>query len=128
MSHDLENFDWVKARAECSLFGIFLRLRSNAEEDVANANEIFKDIHRRFGFVSDAKSFTVFEDVSPRRNVTFKLNADNISVSNGRGKEQFSATLTLNKDRECRLLVGEEEMDLWFFRKKALEALFFLEP
>ena len=42
-----------------------------------------------------------------------------------RDKLICSATLTLNRLGKCRLLVNEEELTQWQFRRMALEKLFF---
>jgi hypothetical protein len=128
----MTDFDWVKARSECSLVAAFIRLKKNIRSDVEAANQLYKDIHRKFGIiVHDGGTFAVYEDAIPHQNVTFKLNESRISVSgecDGQDEVKFFATLTLNKDKKCMLLVGGDELEEWQFRKRALEAIFFLEP
>jgi len=125
----MSDFDWVKARAECSLVAAFIRLEKSCQKDVDAANGLFKP--RKFGLLThDPNSFSVYEDVQPQRHLTFKLSKSQIAVvkrRDGREDEQFSATLTINKDKQCRFLVGSDELEEWQFRKKALEPLFFLE-
>jgi hypothetical protein len=124
----MTDFDWVKARSECSMTKMFMRLKADVEEDVEAANLLFKGTGVKFGFTPNAASFTVYQDVIPLKEVSFTLNQYNISVGDGREKIKFSATLTLNKDKQCRFLLGTEELEGWQFRKKALELLFFSEP
>jgi hypothetical protein len=66
--------------------------------------------------------------VIPLKEASFTLNQYHISVGDGREKTNFSATLTLNKDKQCMFLVGNKELEGWQFRKQALELLFFSEP
>lgn len=125
----MSDFDWVNARAECSLVAAFIRLEKSIKDDTAAANQHFKD-HRKFGVVTlqDGNSFSVYEDVQPPRHISFKLSESRISVvrrCDGGENIQFSATLTINKDKQCRFLVAGEELEEWQFRKKALEPLFF---
>jgi hypothetical protein len=40
-------------------------------------------------------------------------------------KEKCIATLTLNNEGECRLLVNGQELEEWQFRKMMWEELFF---
>ena len=44
-------------------------------------------------------------------------------MHDGADKLMFDATLTLNDKGECRLKIGEKELDFWQFRKLALEDL-----
>jgi hypothetical protein len=124
----MSDFDWVNARAECSLVAAFIRLEKSIKDDTAAANQRFKD-RRKFGVtIQDSNSFSVYEEVQPPRHITFKLSESQISVvkrCDGREDIQFSATLTINKDKQCRFLVEGEELEEWQFRKKALEPLFF---
>ena len=48
-----------------------------------------------------------------------------IVVVDENDKELFSASVTVNNDKECVVVVGDEELEQWQFRKKALETLFF---
>jgi len=126
----MARFDWVNARAECSLVAAFIRLEKSAEKDTDAANQLFKE-SRKFGVIShDGSSFSVYEDVKPQRHITFKLGESQISIvrRHGAGEDlQFSATLTINKNRECLFLIDSEELEEWQLLKRALEPLFFLE-
>lgn len=125
----MSDFDWVTARADCSLVAAFIRLEKSIREDTDTANQRFKD--RKFRVtIQDSSSFSVYEEVQPPRHITFKLSESQIAVvkrCDGREDIQFSATLTINKDKQCRFLIGSEELEEWQFRKKALEPLFFLQ-
>lgn len=125
----MSDFDWVKARGECSLVAAFIRLEKSTQEDVDAANQLFEKMRRKFAVIThDENSFSVYEDVQPKRHFTFKLSESHISVvkrRDGRDNVLFSATLTIDKDKQCRFLLGSEELEEWQFRKKALEPLFF---
>ena len=121
----MTDFDWVDARADCSVTNVFVRLKADTGEDVDAENRFFRGTGRKFALVPGPTSFIVHQDIVPPRSITFLLSEEKISASDERGREQLSATVTLNKDKQCRLLVNGEEMEEWQFRKKALERLFF---
>lgn len=107
---------------------MFMRPKADVEEDVKAANLLFKGTGVKFGLTPNVTSFIVYQDVIPLKEVSFTLNQYNISVGDGREKTNSSATLTLNKDKQCMFLVGNKELEGWQFRKQALELLFFSEP
>lgn len=125
----MADFNWVTARAQCSIISVFLRLKKGVQDDIEAANSVFKDTGREFRIVPDVTSFTVYQEIIPprRESISFSLNDNNteICVRDEGGTPKFSATVTLNKDKEYRLLVGNDEMEEWRFRQKALEKLFF---
>jgi hypothetical protein len=122
-----ENFNWVKARADCSLAQMFKKLEFGVREDVNAANEQRSpsDLHI-FSMVTDAGCFSVIRESSIALPVSieFYLGSGGIKVSSG-GQEKFVATLTLNNDGQCRFKVNEEELQNWHVRRMALEDLFF---
>jgi hypothetical protein len=126
----MADFDWVNARADCSLVAAFIRLEGNATKDADIATKLFKE-RRKFKVIPrDGNSFSVYEEVQPQRHVTFKLSETQISIvkRHGGGEDvQFSVTLTIDKNKECRFLIEGDELEEWQVRKKALEPLFFLE-
>jgi archaellum component FlaG (FlaF/FlaG flagellin family) len=126
------DFDWVKARAECSRQVVFEQLRLGAKHDAATRTEMLLKKNASFGFcvVSHNSSFSVLMqgDISELRSIVFTLTADGISVQDGSGKPIATATLTLNDDGDCRLEVEGKELDFWQFRKMALHDLLFGNP
>jgi hypothetical protein len=59
------------------------------------------------------------------RTISFIRSPNSIGVIDDAGKEICVATLTITKERECRLLVNGDELTEWQFRKMVLEPLFF---
>jgi hypothetical protein len=127
LSNLMPEFNWVRARAECSIINAFMRLKLAIRKDVDTANEIFRGTGTKFEIVHDATSFTVYQETSPPRSISFSLNDVNslIEVGSEKGTD-FSVAITLNKDRQCNFLLADgEELDEWQFRRKALEKFFF---
>jgi 16S rRNA U1498 N3-methylase RsmE len=81
----------------------------------------------RFALVPSANSFVVVREDQTGHTVSVKFarSGNEISVLNDDGSIRFKATVTINNDRECRLLVNGQELEEWQFRKMALEPLFF---
>jgi hypothetical protein len=121
--HKPENFDWVTARAKCTSAAMFTKIRMLIEGDIDEIRQINSMF---FHFVSAKENrFAVVGKMDiVQKSVIFVLENDQIVVSTP-DAHLFSATVTLSNDGECRLKVSGEEYDLWQFRKKALEDLFF---
>jgi hypothetical protein len=121
----LSQFDWVKARAACSLYKVFEELKRSVNDDVLAINaEQCKGQPARFFFeVESDKKFLVFCETASG-SIDFVCSDTGITVF-GYGKSQFTATITLNKDGQCKLRVGSEELEQWQVRRMALEDLFF---
>jgi hypothetical protein len=124
----MADFDWIKARAACSLQVLFKQLQVAVEGDVAAANELPNNVR------SDAK----FE-VSPRegrfvvtrqhdddgvRAVKFILEKAQIVVDKGAGVS-FTAKPSLNTEGVCKLRVHSTDLELWQVCRMALEDLIF---
>ena len=125
MSND---FDWVTARHNCSIVSVFKSLEVAAEENVRTRNSLkSQNDHFRFTFQpQQSESFFVQRQTSNSiLYIVFNLRDSFISVCNKSGKELFRAIPTLNNDRECRLKVNGEELEIWQVLRKALESLFF---
>jgi hypothetical protein len=121
------DFDWITAREQCSVLHAFLKLRADVEQDVNNANKVFRESRRRFGFTPAPESFTIYEDRIPPRHISFTLNDTNtlISVSDENDKHKFDITVTLNKEKQCVFVIDGEELEGWQVRKRAIEPLLF---
>jgi hypothetical protein len=126
-----ENFDWVRARAACSLFQFFEKLKLQIEEDVKARNAISpQQPQYKFSIVNAGNNgFSVLIEGTSEWNrihdsVRFTISNDKISVFTIGGL-MFDATVTLCDDGECRARIGGQEYDSWQLRKKALEELFF---
>ncbi len=129
----MSDFDWVTARAGCSLKQVFDNLRLGVQADVETRQKL-REHHEGFGylqsfsFASKASRFSASVDYQASRgSVIFVLLADRIAVLDENNEELFNATVTLNNEKQCMLVVEKEEMEEWQFRKKALEVLFFSE-
>jgi|ERR1035441_10692669 hypothetical protein len=124
-------FDWVRARKACSVSQVFENLRLSVKGDVETRQALREKVEglsysESFQFSSKADRFSAYVDfVRSRRAVIFVLYDDRIAVLDDNDKELFAATVTLNKEKQCVLVVKGEEMEEWHFRKKALELLFF---
>jgi len=122
----LDSFDWVSERATCSLLKVYEKLRLEVENDVKTRNSLRPNqIEYEFQLVTSNKSFAVILDAHRfHHSVTFLLVDKYIDVQ----KEDtlmFRATVHLNNEGDCVLIIGTEEHTLWQVRKKALEQLFF---
>ncbi|MCX6537440.1 MAG: hypothetical protein NT151_00695 [Acidobacteria bacterium] len=120
-----DDFDWVTARHQCSVGIIFERLRVRTSADVALRNKRLESEREvaPLTVTTDGASFSVLR--GPTRVVRFMLRGETIDVSDEKIQTVMEATLTLNDAGECRLRVGDEELLLWQFLKRALETLFF---
>ena len=127
-------FNWGTARNACSVAAMFLQLRDEVQGDVNQAKDAFKGSGRSFDFKKGRDKFTVFEGIRPLRTVSFSLNDTHTAIlveqdnGDGRESESFQVMLTLNKEKQCRYLLGTDELESWQLRKRALERLFFTIP
>ncbi len=125
------DFDWVTARAKCSAFDMFVRLRELAQRDATRRNVCpepttpsdrfrFHDSEDRTRF-----AFSIWDRAgTTRRGTDFLLDGDVIRIQPTEG-EAFEATVTLTDEGDCKLLVGNEVRDLWQVLRRALEPLLF---
>jgi len=124
----LQNFDWVNARADCSLLPVFRKLELDCGDDVAAMNKRSEANGSQARFLSqsnDAKTqFWVFGNIDSSLLVKFVLFADRIEVATP--SQTFAISLTLDNDGKCKLRVNDGEvLDQWQLRKLVLEDLFF---
>ena len=119
------NFDWVKARAECSVNVVFKSICVGIENDVAARNAL-PGVGSPFVAKYEGDELIVFKNIQRSPFFTFRQTENGIEVINGHTKAvRLSASLTLNDDGECRLKIGDKECEFWQFRRRALEELFF---
>lgn len=127
----MAEFDWVTARANCSLGLMFERLKGEIEEDVKKRQEIRPktEFGNYYGFRVDMNqsriSVLLEGNGIQRQSIVFYLKKDCIEIVDGSATSKFKATATLCDDGECRLKVNDQERELWQVRKLALEDLFF---
>jgi hypothetical protein len=123
------DYDWVAARAACSPLNMLSLLKADAEKNVAAIKAATKAEGREI-FLSvfdNGHSFGVVRRTHVGEiGVRFTLYRDEIAVeSQGVDVGPFTATLTLDDDGDCRLLVGGQMLDRWQVLRRALEPLFF---
>lgn len=122
------NFDWVTVRHECSLGLMFIRLRQGAETDVATRDRIEETGKKqyRFRLENQGRTFVVYREGPSFKAIEFSIDDKEIAALSTHDKSvDLRATLTLNDDGDCKLLVNADELYEWQFRKRALERLFF---
>lgn len=124
-----EFYDWVSDRAKCNAIDMFLALKADAERDVKSRNAISPaDAQYAFRVKSFAEGrFTVTLDWNQGpTTVEFLLDGQEIRIRDGgETVDAIVATVTLNNDKECRLVVKGEELERWQVRRMALERLLF---
>ena len=130
----LGEFDWVNARADCSLLSVFLKLQSECQADVERVNKRLslsdsREVKPHFCIEANEANnqFWAFGSSDPRSIVKFFLREDRIEVTTL--SETLSVTLTLNNEGRCKLRVnGAQELDQWQLRNLVLADLFFTRP
>ena len=115
-------------RFACSIHAVFEKLRLGVKCDVETRQQLREDSEGR----SDAKFTFTSSDTSFAASIrgcfrTFTLQQNHILVTNEKNRELMNATVTLTDDKDCRLAVGQEVLEEWQFRKRAMESLFFDE-
>lgn len=122
----MDQFDWVKARAECCMFNVFVKMKAEIEADIETRMEQLKGYARLIKLVpTGAESFavTLTGNGLTSRSVSFAKVGETIVIRDG--DVSTVASLTLNDAGECRLKVGDLERDSWQIRRTALGGLFF---
>ena len=126
-----EQLDWVHARFECSLVRVFKELEQGVREDIGIAQSLVPERSQtKFDIVKAASArFSAIRVDDPMKasahSVDFACGNGKITVYNDKDEIMFAATLTLNNEGKCRLIVNDEELTQWQFRQRALEKLFF---
>jgi hypothetical protein len=125
-----DKFEWVKARSECLLPTVFKELEQGVREDVDAAQSLVPPRSElKFSFAKAAtRSFSAVRVDDPMRGISrsvdFLCAKDKIEAYDN-SQLLYSASLTLNNEGKCRLLVEHKELTQWQFRRMALEKLFF---
>ncbi len=125
------DFDWVKARLECSLFDEFVCLRSLIEKNVKQRQDALPP-KSRFSFQFKRDGLHEFSAIRYRCQsdaVTFSVSQECSHILVQGSTKSFRLTVTLNDDGECRFRInGEKEEYLsWQVARKSLEDLFVFE-
>lgn len=123
------DFEWVNARAKCSAFEVFRQIQEGVEMDVQQRNQQLPP--------PTDKAFKMLSPLNPspekfgvmcmghnlRDAVDFTCSQDG-KILAVHGEKRVEATVTLNAERQCVLVVNGEELENWQFRKLALEDFF----
>ena len=125
------DFNWVRARQECSLAFEFNLLRRGVEastkerisllpSECATGFSLQKQDPYTFGVTRGPVGALAGRSTV----VTFILENDHITIDGG--KQPLKITLTLNDEGECRYRInGDGEFKRWQVIRRALEPLFF---
>ena len=127
MASKATNFNWIKARADCSVAQVFKQLELGARNDVEVANEQRKpEEHHVFSVSAEPGRFSVVRGSRSARpvSVDFSLEGEEMVACVG-NEIKLTATITLNNEGRCMLKVNDEELEQWQVRRMALEDLFF---
>ena len=132
--NDFKNFNWVKARKQCSLSWAFAQLRSDLQKDVERRNELRKPMYPNdpplyaFGFKlqqSENQIVILREGISRVfQQTVFTLKDDAIEME-AKDKPNMVVKVGLNDSGVCALYLNGEERESWLIRKLALDDLFF---
>jgi len=129
-----DDFEWVHERYECSLNKVFNLLRKQVRDDVEARQKMVPQEDFRLGpgashvfaFVDGGNSFTVtLEGRGLNERVSFLREPHTIKATNTNGELIIEGSPTLNPEGACVLKIGSKEHPIWYFRKLALEELFF---
>ena len=129
-----ESFDWVKARHQCSIRNVFVKLRTEARRNVERRNEQLGQ--ERFNFHHDEEnepnSFSVDGPLQGPaalgESVLFLVRHDHINIS--RNTEELLNISTQYEDQtgECRLVDGDgDRISRWRVLQRVLAPLLFRE-
>jgi hypothetical protein len=120
--------DWVTARANCTVLKMFARLQTGVRKDVEIRNGLRRSgDYYVFDVVESDDQFTVsWQGKGARKSVRFTRGPSEITVVDEDGNESH-ATIMLDTNRACLLVVGGVAMDESHFRQRALEQLLFTD-
>jgi len=130
----IEDFMWVRERYECSLSKVFDILRKQVRDDVEARQKMVSPEDFRLGpgashsfaFLDGGNNFTVkLKGHTVSERVSFLREPHTIKATNTNGELIIEGSPTLNPAGQCVLKIGSKEFPIWYFRKLALEELFF---
>jgi hypothetical protein len=124
MNDNGKELDWVTERWKCKLLSIFERLKVGIERDCSIRHELPGESHG-FRFTGNGSTFWVSLE-GPQLSHVVKFRMEGTAIVVLMDDEPFlEGTATLCDDGVCRLSVKGEAVELWQFRRRALEQLFF---
>lgn len=136
-TQESNDFNWVKARAECNPAFVFDSLYKQVKQDIDQANKyhLSNNCDNEFRFVpklEDHKnpSFDVIEvsklNGNPYRDISFIQCKTQIVIVSFDGTEFRIVDQWNSKEQCCDYIVdGEQRMEVWEISKMALEPMFF---
>lgn len=122
-------FNWVKARHDCCVGTVFEQLKAQVQDDVKTREELRPKTeqhqHYAFKFSANGISFVAFIGGNNiHKSVTFRLDSKMIVITK-LGNTEIKATVGLNDEGRCTIMVGNMEYENWQVRKLVLDELFF---
>lgn len=130
------DFDWVTARAECTIAGLFALLVSAIQRDVKRMEAIDKTqgVSRRFVVNATETDCRVMRTPGGHQPMEAgvvaslasdgRVRVDAIQPNHER-RSMFTAAVHLQEDGQCRLAIDDAPLPVWQVSKRALEDLFF---
>jgi hypothetical protein len=122
------DFDWVKARANCSSAQVFTELRLGVEDDILEINKIrgsSSDTVAHLAQNGNGNTFKVWRGESPEPSIKFRMVSGRIEVLDGNGTITASYEVSFSEEGRCVLVASDGQKEQWQVRRAALEGLFF---
>jgi TusA-related sulfurtransferase len=124
-----QEFEWVMARATCTIEKMFEQFHQGVVDDVVAINSLRKFPEEK-GFKVEQSgreySFIIKRAEAIRPFVKFSIAVgDCINVSTDADKNGRDYRITLNDEGRCKLTENGEEHEQWQVRRASLESLFF---
>lgn len=118
--------DWVTARENCSITATFEKLKLGVESDTKTRHDLpgTKCGYEFIGGARDLFSVSLAGSGGLHHVVKFRLDKKTIVVSMD-DAPFLEGRVGLSDEGLCKLTVKGEELELWQFRKRALDNLFF---
>jgi hypothetical protein len=124
---EAEDFDWVGARAACSVGGVFQGLCLKVQADLEKRNAQLGLAFDKFDSSYDNGDLVVFRK-TPNSHQIYRLRATEngiVFIDDIAKKIILQSTLTMCDDGQCRLKIADRECEFWQFRRRALEPFLF---
>lgn len=120
-----QELNWVPIRHACTIVQMFRELQVGVEKDVDEANKV-RELSPAIAFRVISKSsdtFVVVENSGAR--VKFSLHEDAIEILDEMSTQTFIVRHTLTDEGRCKFVIGQDELEQWQVRKRALESILF---
>jgi hypothetical protein len=123
-----QEFNWTKARAECSAVALFKQLQLGIENDIASLHsKPYPGLDEGFAsaLTKDGSRLIVAHRSNRGPRVVFFVSAGSIEIRDEASGKTYVAVAILNDEGRCKLQIDGKELELWQVRRIALETLFF---